>query len=288
MALGYSSELDLVAIGDTANLRAYLDSSHGQMLDPSDILSVLFQVQAPDGTRNTYQGVIEDDGAGLLQYNDTVLEGHYVVVATFSLADGSTKSTRSNFEVQDAFTEPLLFPDDPLTAVAQGVWHKIEDIFDSEDGGPWLREMTLRYFNPSKMSDFVNEAIYDFNYGYNPPTSYALNDFAQSTDYVNSPNPMLPLIIEGTYIAVIRHLMRSYVEQPAPQGGQVNYEDRRDYQMRWKAIYDIEMQMYARWVHFAKIGVFGFGQTSQSIFSYSRSVGMGNYRYGRGNWGIWR
>lgn len=271
MPLGYDFEKDVTALGDTANLHAWILKDNNQNYSPSEILSVTFTVQYPDGSRNIYEGEITDAGAGSLQFNDTTQIGHYIVVATFTLNDGSIKSTRSSFECQDPFIELNPDPTNSMEAVAQGVWFKLSDIFDSSDGGPWLREMTLQYFNPKKMEGFINEAVFDFNM-FQPTSNFTLDDFAMSDDYVNSPNPSQPLIVEGTYLAVVRHLMRSYVEQPDLRGNQVGYEDRRDYQMRWKEIYDLESQMYSRWVSFAKRNLFGFGRMSQSLFSYSRSV----------------
>jgi hypothetical protein len=50
--------------------------------------------------------------------------------------------------------------------------------------------------------------------------------------------------VQATLLAVIRHLMRSYVEQPAPQGANIVYQDRRDYLQRWEEIYKIEEEFF--------------------------------------------
>jgi hypothetical protein len=166
--------------------------------------------------------------------------------------------------------------------VANGV--VAHNCFDSSDGGPWLREMTLRVFNPDRMNHFIGEAVLDFNMN-QPPTQFTLETFTVPAGGT-TPNPLFPLIVEGTFLAVIRHLMRSYVEQPLPQGAQFGWEDRRDYQLRWKAIYDVEKEMYARWVSMAKRGQFGFGLTAQSLYSYSRGLYSPNFNRTRG-FGFW-
>jgi hypothetical protein len=274
MPLGYDSQTQVVALGDTAKLHAWLVDNDDQPYSFDSLVDVVFNVQSPDGTRNTYQGQINEDGSGFFPFNETTQVGHYVVVATFTLFDGSLKSTRANFECQDPFEEPLYYPQDEVEAVAQGVWRKISSCFDSSDGGPWLREMTLRTFNPASMAEFIDEAIMDFNMR-QPTSSLTLADFASSADYITTPNANFQLIVEGTFIAVIRHLMRSYVEQPNAAGGEAfSWSDRRDYQLRWKQIYDVEQEMYNRWVSFAKRGMFGFGHTATSVFSYSRSAAM--------------
>jgi hypothetical protein len=126
--LGYDLQQNVIAIGDTACLNAYLVDEQGEMLNPINLVSVTFTIQAPDGTRNTFLGTLNTDGSGTLNFNETVLAGHYVAVASFILADGSQKSTKTNFEVQDPFSEPLLFPTTDVEAVGQAVWSKISDL----------------------------------------------------------------------------------------------------------------------------------------------------------------
>jgi len=277
--LGYEQQPTIVTLGDTARLKVYLYDDNDQTLGPDEVSSVQFTIQCPDGSRATYQGYINDDGSGEYHFNETYLDGHYTAVATFTLANGDTRSERASFQTLDPFSEPisqfLLATDTPQNeeeAVGQGVWNKLSDCFDSqESGGPWLRMMTMQVFNPNKMAQFINEGIIDINLR-QPVTDYNLQDFAASSDFVNSPNPIFPLIVEATFLAVIRHLMRSYVEQPLPQGGQVTWEDRRDYQNRWKSIYDVEQEMYIRWITMFKRGLYNFSYMASLIYNKSRSV----------------
>lgn len=268
--LGYSAEQNVVMIGDTAKLTAYLTDQNDNTLDQTEVVSVVWTIQSPNGTKETYTGQIQNDGSGYLAFNDTNEAGHYVAVATFTLPDGSRQSTTTNFEVQSPFEEPNPDPQSEIEYLGQQVWLKISSCFDSRDGGPWLREMTLRVFNPNSMADFANEALFDYN-NFQPQTSFELNDFLASGDFVNAPNPMAPVLIQATFLAVVRYLMRSYVEQPDPRGGQITYEDRRDYQERWKLIYDIEYDLYKRWVYISKRFLYGFGQTRTLVFSKSRA-----------------
>lgn len=270
MGLGYNFESNLVNLGDTASLVAFITEPNNENVTAENLAAVEYTIQKPSGQKVTLPGVVESDGSGILKFNETSEVGHYVAVASFTLLDGSIKSTKTNFEVQDPFEEPNPTPTTEMEALTQAVWRRIEDCFDSGDGGPWLREMTLRVFNPQRMSDFAEEAVFDFNY-FQPQTEFNLETFLKSEEFVNNPNPLFPVIVLGTFLAVIRHLMRSYVEQPDPRGGDITYEDRRDYTTRWETIYNIETKLYERWVYIAKRGLYGFGMTKTLVFSKSRA-----------------
>jgi hypothetical protein len=272
MPLGYSNETSLVNLGDTAKLQAFLTDANDNILDATQVVSVTFNIQPPDGTIQTIPGVIQDDGSGYLAFNGTDQPGHYIAVATFTLFDGTIQSTKTNFEVQDPFNNYNRVPQSDLEFLAQQTWYKFSDMFDSADGGPWLREMTLNVFNPDSMTRFADEAVFDYNQ-FQPVTSFILDDFVGTTDYVNSPNPAYPVIVQANYLAIARHLMRSYIEQPDPRGGgqQITYEDRRDYLDRWKMMYEIEYDLYKRWVYISKRPLYAFGVTRTLVFSKSRA-----------------
>jgi hypothetical protein len=143
------------------------------------------------------------------------------------------------------------------------VWEKIEDVFDSEEGGPWLRDMTMDTFTKDKMPGFIAEGLFDINQ-VNPPTNLNSSYFVNSLGVATQDAPVL---VEATYLAVILHLIASYVEQPLPAGAQVAYEDRRDYISRWTQVYGIEMQRYIKWVALFKRRFLGLGHAKGLIFS---------------------
>ena len=292
--LGFDRERNLVSLNDTADLYAYLSTVETEGPSADDLLSVEFTIQRPDGTRVTADGTIEEDGAGSLLYEDTDAVGEYRVVATFTLTDGRRVSTKSDFEVVDPFFVPDVvditgMDEDErhaayVSIVAQRTWDRFEDLFDSTDGGPWMRDMTLNVFGPQKIPDFIDEALFDINV-YNPPTEFSIDMFTQPIN--ERPNPNLTLLVQGTMIAVIRHLMRTYTEQPTPTGGSVTYEDRRDYLQRWGTIYQIEFQHYDHLVKLWKRQFLGLGKSKILIANKAgrllagplrtRHVGRGYY-----------
>lgn len=239
--LGFDRDYITVPLNDTADLSTPLFVPNEEGPYPADdLIDVAWKIQKPDETFDEIPGDLLDEGIGKVQYDGTDQTGLYIAVATFTLTDGSRKSATIQFEVYDPFNPPEPTPEE---IVANRVWDKIEDCFDSEVEGPWLRDMTLNVFNKGKMEDFIAEGLFDINQQ-NPPTDIGLSAFFQG----NQPNSDLPLVVQSTFLSVVRHLIRSYVEQPQPIGAQVVYEDRREYLQRWQETYQIELETYSRWI----------------------------------------
>lgn len=255
MSLGYDRQLKIVSLGDTARLVTRLYDDRDQSYAFEDLSNVTFDIQFPDKTKvdNPIEGEVLEDGTGYLAFEDADQLGHYITVATFELVDGTKKSTRSDFEVFD----PFEVVDTQIRIIADGVWTKLEDCFDAENEGPWLQDMTLNYFREEKMEKFINDALFDINYQ-NPPTNLTISNFVSNQNVVST---NYPLLVQGVFIQVLRHLMRSYVEQPLPTGAQIAFQDRRDYLQRWREIFDIEKAQYDRWVALYKRGFLQLGHS---------------------------
>ena len=238
MPLGFDYDLNVINAGDSAEIEATISDQRDDLIPEDDLVSVSFTIQHPDGTKQTASGTIEGDGKGFLQYDDTTEVGEYKVVATFTLASSSKRSVRADFEVIDPFNPPTPEDEDIIGAL---VWSKLEDVFDSEEGGPWVQDQTKATFKKEKMKNFIDQALFDIN-NQQPATNALIGEFVLE----GVAQPHSPLLVQGTLIAVIRHLIRSYVEQPLPAGGQIAYEDRRDYLQRWQSVLQIEEQYYMR------------------------------------------
>lgn len=254
MPLSYDHELNIHSLNDTAELYAYINDRNGLPIPQEDIASVTFEIEKPDKTRvGPTAGTVTDDGEARFLFSDTDTVGEYLVVAKFVLAGGVSRSVRSDFEVVDPFNPPA---PEPMDYLVESVWLKFEDCFDSELGGPWLRDETKRYFSRDKIPAFVADALTAINVA-QPNTTATIDTFAKPVN--GQPNPDLPILSQGVMLSVIRHLMRSYTEQPAVQGGQVVYEDRRDYLQRWGTIFQIEMQTFDKLVALWKRQFIGWG-----------------------------
>lgn len=259
MPLGFDPEVEYFNLNDSAEVYAYIYDRQTDMPVPqAQLVSVNFVIQKPDGTKLApLAGMVTADGTGFARFLKTDQAGHYSVVATFAFIDGPVRSVRADFEVQDPFNPPV-----PTTNQVIGnlVWRKLEDCFDADEEGPWLRDMTMNVFDKTKMAAFIDEAVFDINQQ-NPPTHLDANYFVLN-GLASADAPLLAL---GTFLAVILHLMASYTEQAVVTGGQVVYEDRRDYVQRWGAVYQIEMQRYMRWLALWKRQFLGLGHSKLLI-----------------------
>jgi hypothetical protein len=295
--MSFSGDLDEKTIikGDTASLYAFAYNDDESPITQADVTSVNFTVRKPDGTQTTTAGSVNSEGTGRLSYTDTNLVGKYLWVAQFTFTTGERRSVTDEFFVFDPLNvAATTFKDQ----IASEVWMRIEDCFDSQEGGPWLRDRTLSYFDESKVKRFIPEGLVRVN-SYPPITNFGLDaftTFSPSTDPAElalDPNAKEPdsdriIIVQATLLVVIRHLMRSYVEQYNPTGANVVWQDRRDYQQRWQAIYQIEEPYFKEMVALWKRNFLRYGTGSLLVHSkagrlygpgYNRAWSVGRGRF---------
>lgn len=274
MPLGAEQTKTTVNLGDTAELYGYVYDQNDVPIAASLITGVDFTVKKPDGTEDIAPGEVISDGEGFYRYIDTTQKGLHSWTARFTYATGQIKSTQGTFQVVDPFES--LVPTQ-LDQVADEVWMRLEDCFDSQEGGPWLRDMTLRYFNRDKIQRFVQEGIMLIN-NWPPITQLDVAFFTTpipATDPVilaedpnaKQPDPDRIILVQATLLEIIRHLMRSYVEQPAPQGANIVYQDRREYLQRWQTIYEIEWDWYKTMLSLFKRNFLNYGKSALLVSS---------------------
>lgn len=287
MALGYRRPEDMKVVNkdDSAELYSYVAPSAEYNATPEDVVTVDFTIIAPDGTETNQNGEVLEDGGGFTRFTGTDQVGEYRVLSRFTFASGEVRSETYSFEVEDPLNPP---PPTKAEEIADAVWFRFEDLFDSELGGPWLRDMTLRYFDKRKFPGFIGEALVDINM-MPPMTNATILDFttpvATGNVDIDGPDIDQPILVLGVELQVIRHLMRSYVEQPLLAGGNVTYEDRRDYLERWEKIYQIELERYTHYLKLWKRQFLGLGHSKVLVTSKAGRLygpGMRTRNVGRG------
>lgn len=270
MSLGVEKSQNTIYQGDTGELYAYFFGDD-EVLTNTDIVSISFTVRKPDGTDATNPGTIQSDGTCFYRYTDTTDIGLHKWTAQATLITGEIRTYRDEFYVEDPLADP---PSTWNQEVADEVWMRLEDCFDSENGGPYLRDASLAYFEPDKFQRFIAEGLMLINV--TPPTTVL--DLSYFTTPIPLTDPNVPpgttqpdpdriIIVQATLLSIIRHLMRSYVEQPDNVGANIVWQNRRDYLQRWQSIYQMELDAFNKMVLLWKRSFYNFGQGALSVHS---------------------
>lgn len=258
-------------------------SDEEQLVPYADLQSAQIQIQRPQDDPGTYVYLdaqpIDDGEVTCLvptSVNDTAGQYHAIARVVFGLSsdDPSLWQTRSvivDYDVADPFEVSGSSTVDPAVDSA---WSRLEDCFDSEDGGPWLRDMTMARFDKSRMRQFTGDVFFDIN-NQMPRTNFTPDGF----NYGQYDG--LAVVAQGLLTHSIRHLMRSYVEQPDILNSPVGYADRKRYLDAWTAMYQIESARYDRMLELYKRNFFDQGtrmlvasKAGRAVFGPMRQRGV--------------
>jgi len=153
------------------------------------------------------------------------------------------------------------FSDDEKGAV-QMIVNLFADSYDSTTGGPHLIEEFQTKFTNERIAQLLNWAVQKMNMTKQPITGWMLSTPGTAGNF---PPPYWGLLIMGGYIEVLKHLVRSYVEQPDIRNADVAYLDRRDYQQRWKAVLEDEKEQYDQMLVLVKRKMMNLGASSMLV-----------------------
>jgi hypothetical protein len=139
--------------------------------------------------------------------------------------------------------------------IVEQVSHMLGDLFDSTDGGPNLIEPFQTHFDYERLAQCLQLAVVRTNVIGYPVTYWGIGP---ETEAIHG--AFEGLLVLGTYLECVRHLVRSYTEIPVFQGANVTIADRRDYQMRWNTIFTQEWPEYQSYVKMAKRKLLSLGR----------------------------
>jgi hypothetical protein len=129
-----------------------------------------------------------------------------------------------------------LSPD--MKGIVDGVWFRFADLFDSPAGGPNLQTYYQTHFSRGRMAQLMAVGLGLLNTMAQPHTTYTIDGQGGSVFPVAQWGPLLST---ATYVEALKHLIRSYVEQPMVMGGgSITRLDRRDYLQRWQSVLQME------------------------------------------------
>jgi len=198
--------------------------------------------------------IVLGDYEHLLSSADTQVPDYYTVTFTYEL---DTVPQVAEYYVQIGERAPAY---DSLEAdmkdIVESVNNRFADLFDSQDGGANLETYYQAHFNRNRLGQLLGIAMGRLNTMAQPYMQYTLEDGGKAFPT----EQWGPLLETALYIETLRHLIRSYVEQPLFSGPNIARLDRRDYLQRWQSVLQDEEQMFNRQMEVFKIAHMGFGR----------------------------
>jgi hypothetical protein len=192
-----------------------------------------------------------------------LVPGYYRIDWSFTL-DGIAYTTQLYVQVgPPSPSYDALAP--PFVNAVNNVWLKFADIYDSGYGGPYLTVWYNQHFGRGRVAQLMEQACWHLNNVAQPATVFSVTGVSP----MGGGAPLFPinqyagLLNTATTVEVIKHLMRSYTEEPVVVGNVSVRLDRRDYLQRWGTMLSDEQSQYTQ-----EIGVF----KTQMMFNGSPRV----------------
>ena len=200
--------------------------------------------------------------------------GNLTAVWTYTV-DGNPFTFHDRLRI----TEPMPLVDSLADferyTLEQVTW-MLGDLFDSTEGGPNLVENFQTHFNAERIAQLMTVAVHRINITGPPAGSFGVGGMGKPL-----PGFLHGVLTMATYVEVLRHFVRSYVEQPLYQGSRSIYTDRRDYMTRWASVLAEEKRDLDEAIKIAKRQLLGLG--GGALLVAGGVYGRGGF-HGHGLW----
>lgn len=184
--------------------------------------------------------------------------GLFYIDWTYAIG-GVPQAYRTDIEIPATTSSLYNALSDGYQSVVDYSWARFEDLFDSDVGGPHLKMYAQSNFGRERVAQLMRTALNNLNSSSQPHSTYSIDP----TSGQEFPLAEWGGILEqGTTIEIIKHLMRSYVEQPEAQGVTPARLDRRDYLNRWREILEIETEEYKQQLAVFKMAQMNLGRSA--------------------------
>lgn len=187
---------------------------------------------------------------------ETATPGPYVLAWVYTIA-GAAEEYRLWVEVGKASPEYDRLAD-PMKGIIESVWNRFSDGFDSATEGPHLQSYFQSNFGRNRLAQLLRIAVGRLNTAAQPYQTYTIDGDGGASFPIDRWGSLLETSL---YVETLRHLVRSYVEQPDVQSGSgVSRLDRRDYMDRWRDIQVDEEEMLKQQLQHFKIANMGLSR----------------------------
>jgi hypothetical protein len=195
----------------------------------------------------------------VLTPDDTAVLGNYIAQWTYKLA-GVTQNFRSYFSIGGAQPDYDNLTDD-LKAIVDSVWMRFADQFDSPNGGPNLQTYFQTNWSRGRVGQLLRIAVGRLNTMAQPHSTYSIDPGGQAFPTMQ----WGPLLEQLTYIEALKHLQRSYLEQPDYQGSSITRLDRQRYFDFYERLISAEEERVRGQLDTFKIKQMGLGRPAVLI-----------------------
>lgn len=193
---------------------------------------------------------------------ETASLGNYRATWSY-LIQGEQKTFVSYFSIGGA--EPAYDQLSPgFKTVVDDVWILFADLFDSPMGGPNLMTWAQSNFNRGRVAQLMKRALGILNTQAQPYQTYTLDGVGGQSFPLDKWGPLL---VQATYVEVLKHLQRSYTEQPSLEGGSITRLNRERYWDRWGAILEEERDQLKDQLSIFKMSAMGLGKAPSVLVS---------------------
>lgn len=187
---------------------------------------------------------------------ESATPGPYTLTWTYTL-DGVPQVYTTYIEIgQSNPAYDQLSPQ--MKDVVDSVWIRFADLFDSPTGGPNLMTYFQSHFGRGRIAQLLRIGMGRLNTMAQPFSTYSVEGVGNRSFPIDQWGPLLE---SATYVEAVKHLIRSYTEQPNFMGsGAVSRLDRRDYMDRWQAVLQTEEPILRSQLEVFKIAHMGLGK----------------------------
>ncbi|MFE0490221.1 hypothetical protein [Streptomyces griseoaurantiacus] len=213
-----------------------------------------------EGATEVFSRDAEHTGAGeylvRLASRETADPGPYVLVWDYTVGSFD-EQWRVWLEVGKAAPEYDVLAEQ-MKVVIETTWNRFSDLFDFATEGPHLQTYIQSNFGRNRLAQLLRIAVGRLNTVAQPFQTYTIDGDGGAAFPVERWGSLLETAL---YVECLKHLMRSYVEQPEVQSGSgVSRLDRRDYLDRWGIILQGEEQVLKSQLDTFKIANMGLGR----------------------------
>lgn len=234
----------------------------GEQANPDGDVTVTMETLSDDPNHTpeqVFSRVADNPEAGLFTLVPTSAEteavGFYKVTWSYEVG-GTEKFYVHALEVTPASRALDNLPED-FHSLLGAVWMRFSDLFDSPHGGPHLQVYYQTRFNRGRVAELMGTALRRLNVIAQPHMTYTLDGNGGKVFPVAQWGGILE---QATFIEAIKHLIRSYAEQPDASSVSLARLDRRDYMSRWETVLRMEQEDYEDMIDNFKIAHMGLGR----------------------------